>query len=63
MDLERLARLDRKYQEQAVKSEKLRAKRNEAIRQLVDDGVRMSAIAKALGVTRARVAQIYEQPS
>jgi transposase-like protein len=63
VDLERLARLDRKYQEQAVKSERLRAKRNEAIRQLVDDGVRMSDIAKALGVTRARVAQIYEQPS
>jgi seryl-tRNA synthetase len=63
VDLEQLAALDRKYQKQAVKSEQLRAQRNEAIRQLVDDGVRMSAIAKALDVTRARIAQIYQQPS
>lgn len=63
MDLKELAALDRRYQRQAVKSEQLRTQRNEAIRQLVDKGVRMSDIAKALGVTRARVAQIYEQPS
>lgn len=63
MDLKELAALDRRYQRQAVKSEQLRTQRNEAIRQLVDEGVRMSDIAKALGVTRARVAQIYEQPS
>jgi len=63
VDLDELAALDRRYQRQAVKSEALRAERNQAIRELVDDGVRMSAIAHALGVTRPRIAQIYSQPS
>lgn len=63
MDLDALKRLDQRYQRQAVKSEQLRSERNAAICQLVDDGVRMSDIAKALGVTRARIAQIYQQPS
>lgn len=61
MDLDALKRLDQRYQRQATKSEALRAERNQGIVQLVDDGVRMSDIAKALGVTRARIAQIYAQ--
>ena len=63
MDLDALKRLDQRYQRQAVKSEQLRSERNQAIRELVDSGVRMSDIAKALGVTRARIAQIYRQPT
>ena len=63
MDLDALKRLDQRYQRQAVKSEQLRSERNQAIRELVDSGVRMSDIAKALGVTRARIAQIYDQPT
>ena len=63
MDLDALKRLDQRYQRQAVKSERLRSERNAAIRQLVNDGTRMSDIAKTLGVTRARIAQIYNQPS
>ena len=63
MDLDALKRLDQRYQRQAVKSERLRSKRNAAIRELVNDGVRMSDIARTLGVTRARIAQIYRQPT
>ena len=63
MDLDALKRLDQRYQRQAVKSERLRSERNAAIRQLINDGTRMSDIAKTLGVTRARIAQIYNQPS
>ena len=63
MDLDALKRLDQRYQRQAVKSERLRSERNAAIRQLVNDGTRMSDIAKTLGVTRARIAQIYNQPT
>ena len=63
MDLDALKRLDQRYQRQAVKSERLRSERNAAIRQLINDGTRMSDIAKALGVTRARIAQIYDQPT
>ena len=63
MDLDALKRLDQRYQRQAVKSERLRSERNVAIRELVDSGVRMSDIARTLGVTRARIAQIYNQPS
>jgi len=63
MDLDALKRLDQRYQRQAVKSERLRSERNAAIRALVNDGVRMSEIARTLGVTRARIAQIYDQPS
>ena len=63
MDLDALKRLDQRYQRQAVKSERLRSERNAAIRQLINDGTRMSDIAKTLGVTRARIAQIYNQPT
>ena len=63
MDLDALKRLDQRYQRQAVKSERLRSERNAAIRELVNDDVRMSDIARTLGVTRARIAQIYDQPS
>lgn len=63
MNLEALKRLDEQYRREAGKSEVLRLRRNAAIRQLVDQGVRMSDIAKALGVTRARIAQIYDQPT
>ena len=63
MDLDALKRLDQRYQRQAVKSERLRSERNAAIRELVDSGVRMSDIARTLGVTRARIAQIYDQPT
>jgi transposase-like protein len=63
MDLDALKRLDRRYQRQATKSEALRLERNQAIRELVDSGVRMSDIARTLDVTRARIAQIYQQPS
>jgi DNA-binding NarL/FixJ family response regulator len=63
MDLDALKRLDQRYQRQATKSEALRLERNQAIRELVDSGVRMSDIARTLNVTRARIAQIYRQPS
>lgn len=63
MNLEYLKRLDEQYRNHQEKSEELRLERNDAIRQLVDQGVRMSTIAKAIGVTRARIAQIYDQPT
>ena len=45
----------------AGNAEKLRDERNAAIRLLVAEGMRVSDVARALNVTRARIAQIVEK--
>jgi hypothetical protein len=58
MTLEELRRLDAEYQRLAGEAEAVRRQRNEAIRALLDSGMRVAEVARALGVTRARIDQI-----
>jgi predicted XRE-type DNA-binding protein len=58
MTLEELRRLDAEYQRLAGDAEAVRRQRNEAIRALLDSGMRVAEVARALGVTRARIDQI-----
>lgn len=58
MTLDELRRLDAKYQRLAGDAEAVRRQRNEAIRDLLDSGMRVAEVARALGVTRARIDQI-----
>lgn len=58
MTLDELAALEAEYQSAAADAEALRRRRNAAIRELADQGVRPSAIARALGLSRSRVDQL-----
>lgn len=58
MTLDELVALEADYQDAAANAEGLRRRRNEAIRQLASEGVRVSHIARALGLTRSRVDQV-----
>ena len=61
MTLEEVESLHATFTLAAGNAEKLRDERNAGIRELVAGGMRMSEVARALNVTRARIAQIVEQ--
>ena len=61
MTIEEVQNLHATFTLAAGNAEKLRDKRNAGIRELVAGGMRMSEVAQALNVTRARIAQIVEQ--
>jgi hypothetical protein len=61
MTIEEVQTLHATFTLAAVNAEKLRNERNEGIRLLVSEGMRVSDVARALNVTRARIAQIVEQ--
>ena len=58
----KLLAADRRYRASLAKTESLRIARNDLLREHVGSGDTPSEIARALGVTRARVAQILEKP-
>ena len=57
-ELSRLRALEKRYRQAADRSERLRAERNDAIRQAVENGISQAAIGRELGLTRGRIAQI-----
>lgn len=61
MTIEDLQNLHATFTLAADNAEKLRDERNAAIRLLVAEGMRVSDVARALNVTRARIAQIVEK--
>ena len=56
--LRRLKALEKRSRQAAERAERLRAERNQAIREAADDGKRQAEIARELGLTRGRIAQI-----
>lgn len=60
MTLKAIAASDQRFQAASRKAEKLRQERNNLIRAAVAGGVSMTEIARAIGVSRARVAQIVD---
>ena len=63
MTLEELQRLDAEYQRLGGEAEAARLQRNAAILELLDSGMRVAEVARALGVTRARIDQIQRAAS
>lgn len=63
MTLEELRRLDAEYQRLGAEAEAVRLQRNAAILELLDSGMRVAEVARALGVTRARIDQIQRAAS
>lgn len=61
MTLEEVETLHATFTLAADNAGKLREERNAAIRLLVAEGMRVSDVARALNVTRARIAQIVEK--
>lgn len=61
MTLEAIKAADDRFQVAAQAAETVREERNNRIRLAVQDGVSMTEIARAIGVSRARVAQIVER--
>ncbi len=59
--LDEVTEADKRFQEAAERAEGLRQERNNLIRLAVSDGVSVTAVARALGCSRARVYQIIEQ--
>lgn len=53
---------DHRYRASLERAEALRVERNRLLREAVAEGITPSQIARDLGVTRARVAQILEKP-
>jgi hypothetical protein len=50
--------VEARYRQSAAETEYLRAARNRAVRTAITEGMPRVKIAKALGVTRARITQI-----
>jgi len=59
--LDAVTEADKRFQDAAATSESLRQERNNLIRAAVADGVSMTEIARALGCSRARIAQIVKR--
>lgn len=53
---------DLRYRAAIERTEKARQERNALIRAAVEEGFTPSQVARTLGVTRARVAQILDKP-
>lgn len=49
------------YRKAAERAEVMRVRRNQLVREAVEGGERPADIARALGLTRARVTQIAQQ--
>lgn len=59
--LDAVTEADKRFQKAVERAEGLRQERNNLIRLAVSDGVSVTAVARALGCSRARVYQIIEQ--
>lgn len=60
MTLQQIADADKRFQQASSDAEALRQERNNLIRAAVADGLTMTEVARAIGVSRARVAQIVD---
>ncbi len=63
MALSAVVKAHTEYQAAAGKAEALRVKRKTEIIAALEAGSTASEIARALGMTRARIAQIVQQPT
>lgn len=57
-ELRRLKALEKRYRQAAARAERLRAERNQGIRDAINEGHRQAEIARELELTRGRIAQI-----
>lgn len=61
MTLQQIAEADKRFQQASSDAEALRQERNDLIRAAVANGASMTDIARAIGCSRARIAQIVDQ--
>lgn len=61
MSTEEIAKAHKRFQQASDDAEALRQERNDLIRAAVANGASMTDIARAIGCSRARIAQIVDQ--